>query len=106
VQWTTYRNPVLQRGAIAELADVVYRSSFIYTKSDDMVTFYFSGARWDGEHYVWSGAVQRRWREALFAGLQRVDGPALQRTRWELPSPERFVGGSRGRLNERARPLR
>ncbi len=106
VQWTTYRNPVLQRGAIPELADVVYRSSFIYTKSDDMLTFYFSGARWDGQHYVWSGAVQRRSRQAVFAGVQRLDGPVLQRTRWELPSPERFVGGSRGRFNDKARPLR
>jgi hypothetical protein len=106
VEWTTYRNPVLQRGAIPELADVVYRSSFIYTKSDDMVTFYFSGARWDGVHYLWSGAVQRRSRAALFASLQQLDAPALQRTRWELPSPERFVGGRRRQFNERGRQLR
>ena len=105
-QWTTYRNPVLQRGAIPELADVVYRSSFVYTKSDDMVTFYFSGARWDSTHYVWSGAVQRRSRQALFASLQRVDAPTLQRTRWELPSPERFVDRQRRRYNDKGRPLR
>lgn len=106
VQWTTYRNPVLQRGAIPELADVVYRSSFIYTKSDDMVTFYFSGARFDSTHYVWSGALQRRSREALFASLQQLDSPVLQRTRWDLPSPERFVGVPRRGVKERARPLR
>ena len=106
VQWTTYRNPVLQRGTIAELADVVYRSSFIYTKSDDMVTFYFSGARWDGSRYVWSGAVQRRSRESLFASLQQLDAPALQRTRYDLPSPERFVGGGHRRFNDGPRRLR
>lgn len=106
VQWTTYRNPVLQRGVIPELSDVVYRSSFIYTKSDDMVTLYFSGARFDSTRYVWSGALQRRSRQALFASLQQLDAPALQRARWELPSPERFVGGSRRGYNERPRRLR
>lgn len=106
VQWTTYRNPVLQRGEITELADVVYRSSFIYTKSDDMVTFYFSGARWDGTRYVWSGVVQRRSRQSLFGSLQQLDAPALQRTRWELPNPERFVGATHRGFNDGSRRLK
>jgi hypothetical protein len=106
VQWTTYRNPVLQRGAIAELGDIVYRSSFVYTKSDDMVTFYFSGARWDSAHYVWTGAVQRRSRQALFSSLQQIDAPALLRARWELPAPEPFVERVRRPINGTARPLR
>ena len=94
VEWKTYRNPVLQRGAIPEFADVVYRSSFEYTKADDMVTFYFSGARWDGAGYVWRGALQRRSRAELFADLERATTTPLRRPRIGLPSPERFVGGS------------
>lgn len=93
VHWTTSRNPVLQRSAVAAFADIVYRSSFVYTPADDMVTFYFSGARWNGTHFVWSSAVERRSRAALFADLQR---PAPQRARRGLPAPERLVGGARG----------
>ena len=88
VQWTTYPRPVLQRGAIDAFADVVYRSSFIYTKADDMVTLYYSGARWDGTHYVWSAAVQRRTRAALFASIQAPGTFTLRPPRSSLPNPE------------------
>jgi hypothetical protein len=95
LQWTTYPRPVLQRGAITAFADVVYRSSFVYTKADDMVTFYYSGARWDGAHYVWSGAIQRRSRRALFAGLQAAPTLRLLRPRRDLPNPEGAIDGPR-----------
>jgi hypothetical protein len=67
----------------------------VYTKADDMVTFYFSGARWDGKRYVWSGAVERRKRAALFADLERPGASAVLRARPGLPSPERSVGEPR-----------
>jgi hypothetical protein len=92
VQWTTYSRPVLQRGAISAFADIVYRSSFVYTKADDMVTFYFSGARWDGARYVWSGAIQRRLRAELFASVQATGQFTLRPARRDLPAPEGSVG--------------
>jgi hypothetical protein len=92
IQWTTYRQPVIQRGAIDAFADIVYRSSFIYTKSDDMVTLYFSGARWDGNHYVWSGALERRSRTEFLTDIGWSGTRILQPSRQELPNPEPFVG--------------
>jgi hypothetical protein len=91
VMWRTYRQPVIQRGAIDAFADIVYRSSFVYTKSDDMVTLYFSGARWDGNHYIWSGALERRARTAFLADIGWSGTRVLQPSRVELPNPEPFV---------------
>ena len=88
VNWTTYRNPVLQRDAIPAFADVVYRSSFLFSAADDAVTFYFSGARYDGRHYVWAAAMQRRDRAALFEDLNRTPSVRLMRVRRSLPNPE------------------
>lgn len=88
VEWTTYRNPVLQRNATDALKDVVYRSTFLYTAVDDAVTFYFSGARYDGQRYVWSAAMQRRDRQALFAQLTRAPAMQLLPARVGLPNPE------------------
>jgi hypothetical protein len=94
-RWKTYSRPVLERGAIPAFADIVYRSSFVYTKADDMVTFYFSGARRDGKRYVWSGAIERRSRASLFADLERPGTAGLARAQHELASPERFPEASR-----------
>jgi hypothetical protein len=60
VTWTTYPNPILSRGAIPEFADIVYRATFAYDRSNDAVTFWYSGARFDGSRFVWSSAVQQR----------------------------------------------
>jgi len=89
IQWTTYPRPVLQRGASTAFADIVYRSSFVYTKMDDMITFYYSGAHWDGAHYLWSGAIQRRLRGSLFADLLASGTFNLRPSRSDLPNPER-----------------
>jgi hypothetical protein len=67
--WTTYPAPVLRRGAIAPFRDNVYRSTFEYRPVSDLVTIWYSGARWDGSNYVWSAAVERRDRAALFAEI-------------------------------------
>jgi len=80
---------VLQRGASTAFADIVYRSSFVYTKMDDMITFYYSGAHWDGAHYLWSGAIQRRLRGSLFADLLASGTFNLRPSRSDLPNPER-----------------
>ena len=69
VHWRTYMSPVLARGAIDALRDVVYRSSFAYDPSSDAVTIWFSGARFEGTTYSWHTAVQRRLRADLFSTI-------------------------------------
>ncbi|HET7456461.1 MAG TPA: Ig-like domain-containing protein [Gemmatimonadaceae bacterium] len=73
VTWTTYPSPVLARGAIAELADVVYRSTFAYDPASDAVTLWYSGASYDGSRYVWRAAVERRTRAALLASVSSTN---------------------------------
>ncbi len=77
VHWTTYPSPVLARGAIDELRDVVYRSSFAYDPSSDAVTIWYSGARFDGSNYSWHSAVQRRLRVDLFSTIAAPAKAAL-----------------------------
>jgi hypothetical protein len=67
--WQTYPSPVLARGASSAFNDIVYRSTFSYDPRTDEVTFWYSGARYAAGAYVWSAAVQRRTRTALFAAL-------------------------------------
>lgn len=77
VRWRTYPSPVLARGAIDLLRDVVYRSSFAYDPSSDAVTIWYSGARFDGVNYSWHSAVQRRLRADLFATIAAPAKAAL-----------------------------
>jgi hypothetical protein len=72
VHWTTYASPVLSRGAIPALRDVVYRSTFAYDAVADEVTIWYSGARVENGKYIWSSAVQRRRREDLFASISTL----------------------------------
>lgn len=65
VHWQTHPGPVLARGAIDALADVVYRSTFEYDPATDEVTIWYSGAKYDGT-YVWRAALERVARETLF----------------------------------------
>lgn len=73
VTWTTYPAPVLARGTAPEFADIVYRSTFAYDPVTDIVTFWYSGAAYDGSGYVWSAAEQRRRRTDLFNQLRNAD---------------------------------
>ncbi|HKW11926.1 MAG TPA: hypothetical protein VJO33_16190 [Gemmatimonadaceae bacterium] len=86
VHWKTYPSPVLSHGAIPELQDVVYRSSFTYDESADAITFWYSGARLEGASYLWHSAVQRRLRADVFSTINVPSPPkagiAFQR---ELP---------------------
>ena len=41
------RQPVLVKGAIPELQDIVYRTTFEYDPATDAITFWFSGARYE-----------------------------------------------------------
>ena len=77
VTWTTFRSPVLRRGAIPELADIVYRSTFAYDVDRDLVSLWYSGARFTTRGYEWHAAFERRRRADLFAGVARADAAFL-----------------------------
>lgn len=66
VRWTTYPSPLLARGASHDFEDVVYRTTFDYDAESDVITFWYSGARYDGSAYIWKTAVQRRRRSEVF----------------------------------------
>jgi hypothetical protein len=73
IAWTTFRSPVLRRGALPELADVVYRSTLAYDADRDLVSLWYSGARYTTRGYEWHAAFERRRRADLFAGVTRPD---------------------------------
>jgi hypothetical protein len=89
VHWTTYSSPVLVHGAIPELQDVVYRSTFAYDELFDAVTIWYSGARFDGANYSWHSAVQRRLRADLFASISAPSRAAMMSQR-ALPPLRNF----------------
>jgi hypothetical protein len=76
VRWTTYSAPVLARGALPELADVVYRSTLAYDAERDAVTLWYSGARFGAGRWTWRAATERITRAALLARV------ASGGTRW------------------------
>lgn len=83
--WTVLDRPVLTRGTIPSLTDIVYRSSFSYEPERDAIVFWFSGARYNGSKYVWSAAVERRRRADVFAPSAVAEEPML---RWgKAPVP-------------------
>jgi hypothetical protein len=91
VHWTTFPSPVLARGAIAEMRDVVYRSTFTYDESSDAITFWYSGARLEGAiTYAWHSAVQRRLRSDVFAMINAPSKTAPLADRTTLPPLTNF----------------
>ncbi len=66
VVWTTYPSPVLRRGAIPALADIVYRATFSWDATSDAVTIWHSGAKYGEGGYEWRAAIERRSRAELF----------------------------------------
>lgn len=71
IVWRTLPTPVLTAGAMADLRDIVYRSTFSYDARTDMVTLWVSGARFVDEAFRWHTVAMRRPRRALFAELSR-----------------------------------
>jgi len=67
VHWTEAPQPLLQRGAIPEFADVVYRASLSYDALTDRVTVWYSGARLNQGAYEWRIATQEMSRATLLA---------------------------------------
>jgi hypothetical protein len=73
VTWKTYPSPVLRRGAIPELNDIVYRATFAYDATRDLVSLWHSGARYTSRGYEWHAAFERRRRSDLFSSIGRTN---------------------------------
>lgn len=71
--WKTYPSPVVRRGAIPELDDIVYRATFAYDATRDLVSFWHSGARYTSRGYEWRAAFERRRRSELFTAIGRTN---------------------------------
>ena len=94
VHWRTYPSPVLARGAIPELQDVVYRSTLSFDAASDAVTLWYSGAKFESNNYIWRSAVQRRRRADLFATINTsptlTPSKAIAASGLRLPQPRDF----------------
>ena len=77
--WSAVQQPVLAKGATLALQDIVYRSTFEFDPLTAAITFWYSGARYEGARYHWGAAVQRRHRADVFestrAELDRASLP-------------------------------
>jgi hypothetical protein len=79
LRWQSYPSAVLNRGASAELADIVYRSSFDYDDASGIVTLWYSGARADHGVYAWHMAWERLSETALLARVSAIPTAAALR---------------------------
>ena len=86
--WTILDQPVLTRGRVPALNDIVYRSTFEYDPESDAVVFWYSGAYHNGTKYIWGAAAERRQRAALFAPAVVGEGSL----RWG-EAPEQLLEG-------------
>ena len=66
----------------------MYRSTLDYDPASDAITFWYSGAKYNGRQYVWSAAVERRHREEVFAAP--AAGASLRRQDLMRPAPAEF----------------
>ncbi|HYV96804.1 MAG TPA: hypothetical protein VE967_05065 [Gemmatimonadaceae bacterium] len=71
VTWTTYPSPLLERGDAPQFRDIVYRSTFVFNSETGIVTFWFSGATYDGARFIWTSAIERRRVADVFAAVTR-----------------------------------
>ena len=85
VAWRTYPAPVLRAGVLPELEDVVYRSTLAYDAASDVVTLWYSGARYAGRGYAWRLAYEQRLRADLFAAVASTAPVALRALRPAAP---------------------
>jgi len=84
--WQTYPSPVIATGVIPAFADIVYRSTFAYDPVNDNVRFWYSGAAYDGNEYVWRTAFDRRTRAELFGAISQP-APSSVALRAAIPQP-------------------
>ena len=84
IEWNTVPAPIMTAGVIPALQHIVYRSTFAYDPRSDVVTIWYSGARYNGERYRWRLAVQRRMRKELFEAGARETSLAIPRAQFEV----------------------
>jgi hypothetical protein len=75
--WDVLQRPVLTKGRIPALQDIVYRTTFAYDPATDAITFWYSGARYQSPHYVWGAAVERQTRAEVFTPVQALEAGLL-----------------------------
>ena len=85
VEWTTYPTPLLEAGATPALQDIVYRSTLAYDSTTDVITFWYSGARFTAPRYAWSTVMQRLRRADVFARIAKTSVSAARRTARKIP---------------------
>jgi hypothetical protein len=72
VSWETFPAPLVARRASEMFEQAVYRSTFTYDPTRDVIRFWVSGARYTGSEWVWRAAtVQWRMPELI----ERVSAP-------------------------------
>jgi hypothetical protein len=75
VHWTLAASPVLQRAAIPEFTDIVYRASLEYDQASDAITLWYSGARFADGRYTWKIATEQLSAADFFARIFRLPLP-------------------------------
>jgi hypothetical protein len=83
--WTTHPSPVLARGEVEALRDVVYRSTFAYDAATDGIRFWYSGARWENGAYVWHTVFHQRTRAEVFATIDDGSTRGTVPPAWDVP---------------------
>lgn len=78
LHWTSYRSPVLLKGASEELRDVVYRATVDLDATADVVTLWYSGAKYDRGIYSWHVAWERMSTSQLFARVSATGSVAAR----------------------------
>ncbi len=94
ISWTTYPSPVIRKGVLPALRDLVYRSSMLINDNADSVRLFVSGAVFENSMYAWSTATVARRTDELFADVEippPVNRPS-DPIRRDLPPPEPDVG--------------
>jgi hypothetical protein len=77
VEWQSYPAPLLERGVLPELWDVIYRSSLDLDTESGSLDIWYSGARYDGKVYVWSLARERLSIPAILARVTAAEEASL-----------------------------
>jgi hypothetical protein len=89
VHWQTYPTPLIAHGAVPAFKDAVYRSTFQYDATNDVIRLWVSGTAFVNNAWVWALATSQ-WRMADL--VAHVSAPA---TRAELRTVAPMVWDAR-----------
>ena len=77
LHWTPAAGSVLERSAIPEFTDIVYRASLEYDQVSDRITLWYSGAHYANSRYTWRIATEELSAADFFA---RIASPPIPGT--------------------------